>query len=94
MSEAAAAAIERLREKLIDLSASNRLINFRHGVGVSGSHSVLRFVGKSPDQLFARLQNQKSLVIQPVPASLQRRVRSEPGPRYKRAPREATILAA
>jgi len=68
MSEAAAAAIERLREKLVDLSASNRLLNFRHGAGVSGSQSVLRLVGKSPDQLFSRLQDQKSFVVQPVPA--------------------------
>jgi hypothetical protein len=68
MSEAAAAAIERLREKLIDLSASNRLLNFRHGGGVSGSQSVLRFVGKSPDQLFTRLQDHKSFVVQAAPA--------------------------
>ena len=75
MSEAAAAAIERLREKLIDLSASNRLLNFRHGAGVSGSQSVLRLVGKSPDQLFTRLQDQKSLVIQPVPVPSDRELR-------------------
>lgn len=75
MSAAAAAAIERLREKLIDLSVSNRLINFRHGAGVSGSQSVLRFVDKSPDQLFARLQDQKNLVVQPVPAPSGRELR-------------------
>ena len=75
MSEAAAAAIERLREKLIDLSASNRLLNFRHGAGVSGSQSVLRFVGKSPDQLFSRLQDQKSFVVQPVPVPSDREIR-------------------
>jgi very-short-patch-repair endonuclease len=75
MSEATAAAIERLREKLIDLSASNRLLNFRHGAGVSGSQSVLRLVGKSPDQLFSRLQDQKSFVAQPVPVPSDRELR-------------------
>src|SRR5712671_5466694 len=60
MSEAVEAAIERLREKLIDLTANNRLINFRHGAGIAGSQSVLRFVGKQPDQVFARLWDQKS----------------------------------
>jgi very-short-patch-repair endonuclease len=72
MSEVAAAAIERLREKLIDLSASNRLLNFRHGAGVSGSQSVLRFIGKSPNQIFARLQEQKGFIVQPVPAPSER----------------------
>jgi hypothetical protein len=75
MSEAAAAAIERLREKLIDLSASNRLINFRHGAGISGSQSVLRFVDKPPDQLFTRLQDHKSFIVQPVPAPSDRDLR-------------------
>ena len=82
MSEAASAAIERLRAKLIDLSASNRLLNFRHGTGVSGSQSVLRFVGKPPNQLFARLQDQKSLTVQPVPSPSERELRDfyhEPG---------------
>jgi very-short-patch-repair endonuclease len=82
MSEAAAAAIERLREKLIDLSASNRLLNFRHGAGVSGSQSVLRLVGKSPNQLFARLQDQKNFIVQPVSAPSERELRDfyrEPG---------------
>jgi hypothetical protein len=42
---------------------------------MSGSQSVLRLVGKSPDQLFARLQNQKSLVVQPVPPPSDRELR-------------------
>ena len=67
MSEAVEAAIERLREKLIDLTANNRLLNFRHGAGTAGSRSVLRFVGKPPDQVFARLRDQKSFYVQPVP---------------------------
>jgi len=67
MSEAVEAAIERLREKLIDLSASNRLLNFRHGAGTAGSQSVLRFIGKPPDQVFARLRDLKSLYVEPAP---------------------------
>jgi hypothetical protein len=67
MSEAVEAAIERLREKLIDLTANNRLLNFRHGAGTAGSQSVLRFVGKQPDQVFARLWDQKSFYVEPVP---------------------------
>jgi hypothetical protein len=67
MSEAVEAAIERLREKLIDLTANNRLLNFRHGAGTTGSQSVLRFVGKQPDQVFARLWDQKSFYVEPVP---------------------------
>jgi hypothetical protein len=41
MNDAVEAAIEGLRDKLIDLSVSNRLLNFRHGAGISGSQSVL-----------------------------------------------------
>jgi hypothetical protein len=67
MSDAVEAAIERLREKLIDLTANNRLLNFRHGAGSSGSQSVLRFVGKPPDQIFARLRDQKSFYVEPIP---------------------------
>lgn len=75
MSEAASSAIERLREKLIDLSASNRLLNFRHGTGISGSQSVLRFVDKYPNQFFTRLQDQKSFIVQPVPPPTERELR-------------------
>ena len=67
MSEAVAASIERLREKLIDLSAGNRLLNFRHGSGTTGSQSALRFVGKPPDLLFSRLRDQKSYYAEPIP---------------------------
>jgi hypothetical protein len=75
MSDAAAAAIERLRDKLIDLSASNRLLNFKHPAGVSGSQSALRFVGKPLDQLFTRLRDQKSLIVEPVPPPSDRDLR-------------------
>ena len=67
MSEAVAAAIERLREKLIDLSAGNRLLNFRHGSGTTGSQSALRFVGKPPDLIFSRLRDQKNVYVEPIP---------------------------
>jgi very-short-patch-repair endonuclease len=67
MSESVAAAITRLREKLIDLSARNPLLNFRHGAGTSGSQSVLRLVGKTPDFLFSRLHEQKYFYFEPVP---------------------------
>jgi hypothetical protein len=75
MSDAAAAAIEKLRDKLIDLSANNRLLNFKHPAGVSGSQSALRFVGKPLDQLFSRLRDNKSLVVEPVPAPSDRELR-------------------
>jgi very-short-patch-repair endonuclease len=67
MTDAVEAAIEALRAKLIDLTANNRLLNFRHGGGAAGTQSVLRFVGKPPNKIFTRLRDQKSFYVQPVP---------------------------
>lgn len=71
MSDAVADAIERLQEKLIDLSARNPLLNFRHPAGVTGSQSVLRLVGKTPDFLFSRLHEQRFFTFEPVPEPTQ-----------------------
>jgi Protein of unknown function (DUF4011) len=67
MTDAVEAAIEALRAKLIDLTANNRLLNFRHGAGTAGTQSVLRFVGKPPNKIFTRLRDQKGFYVQPVP---------------------------
>jgi hypothetical protein len=82
MTDAVEAAIQALREKLIDLTAGNRLLNFRHGSGTSGTQSVLRFVGKPPDKIFSRLLDQKRFSVQPVPEPTSRELADlyrEPG---------------
>ena len=76
MSEAAAAAIERLRERLVDRTANNRLLNFRQGANVSGVPSILKVVGEPLNRLFARLQEQKPLTFEPVPVPSEREIRA------------------
>lgn len=60
-------ALENLRAKLIDLTANNRLLNFKHGSGVSGSQSILRIIDELPNELWNRLVADKRLVFDPVP---------------------------
>lgn len=58
----AAAAIERLRKRLLDLTAKNRLLHFPHRPG-----SCLRIVDKLPDVIFERLMKGQEFAFQPVP---------------------------
>jgi very-short-patch-repair endonuclease len=54
--------LERMRRRLLDLTARNRLLNFRHGKKTS-----LRVIDELPDILFSRLVDGKELTFKPVP---------------------------
>lgn len=55
--------IDEAREKLLDLSARNRLLNFRHTAANS-----LRVVDEMPGQLFSALQSGRTFAFDPVRA--------------------------
>ncbi|KQT47560.1 hypothetical protein ASG43_10800 [Aureimonas sp. Leaf454] len=59
--------IEEMRTRLLDLSGSNRLLNFR-----ASSTNCLRIVDELPDQLFAGLLAGKSFTFVPVPEPTER----------------------
>jgi hypothetical protein len=61
-SAQALAALENLRMRLLDLTARNRLINFRHTKGTS-----LRVIDELPDQLAEMLLNETEMRFLPVP---------------------------
>lgn len=54
--------LERQRTRLLDLSASNRLLHFRHTARTS-----LRLVDELPGVIFERLSNHRALTFLPVP---------------------------
>ncbi|WP_237062012.1 DUF4011 domain-containing anti-phage protein Hhe [Microbulbifer zhoushanensis] len=60
-------ALENLRTRLLDLTARNRLINFRHTKGGS-----LRVIDELPDQLVSQLLDGKELRFQAVPEPKER----------------------
>jgi very-short-patch-repair endonuclease len=53
--------LERMRLRLLDLSAKNRLLNYRHPRG-----SSLRIVDEIPAQVFEALTTGRSMIFQPV----------------------------
>ena len=105
MKDGIGRALENLRAKLIDLTANNRLLNFKHGSGVSGSQSVLRIIDELPDQLWNRLVADKRLIFDPVPepgrSDLERYHRRNdalpgletPDARDNRRPKDAAVWA-
>ncbi len=62
--------LNELRHKLLDLSARNKLLNFRHT-----SSNCIRAVDELPGQLFARLLRNERLVFDPVPAPTHQELR-------------------
>lgn len=54
--------LERLRKRLLDLSANNKLLNYRHPTG-----SSLRLVDEVPSQVFARLEGGGEMTFVPLP---------------------------
>ena len=60
--EVIAEALAALRERLLDLTGRNKLLNFRHA-----SLSCLRFVDEIPDQLFEKLIAGSTFTFDPVP---------------------------
>ncbi len=57
-----ASGLERLRKRLLDLSKSNRLLNFRYY-----ARSTLRVIDELPDQLFENFINGGVSILEPVP---------------------------
>lgn len=64
--EAAAASIEQLRSRLLDLSARNPLISFPHG-RASGTRTYVRAVDGHIDDLFVHLTDPKPLALRALP---------------------------
>ena len=60
--EKAAKALENLRMRLLDLTARNRLINFKHA-----KNSSLRIIDELPDQLVETLMAETEMRFLPVP---------------------------
>lgn len=58
----AAGALREIRQRLLDLSRRNPLLNYRHPRGKS-----LRVVDEVPDQLFERLLSGEAFVFEPLP---------------------------
>ncbi len=54
--------LETMRKRLLDLTARNRLINFRHTKG-----SCLRIIDEIPNQLVETLLNEREMRFLPVP---------------------------
>jgi hypothetical protein len=54
-------ALAQLRTRLLDLTLTNRLLQFKHGA------RTVRVIDELPDQLFARLRNGDELEFVPVP---------------------------
>lgn len=59
--------LERLRQKLLDLSTTNRMLSYRHPKA-----SCLRVVDELPHQLFEVLHDGATLTFEPVPEPTQR----------------------
>ncbi|TWI55065.1 AAA domain-containing protein [Pseudomonas duriflava] len=55
--------LERLRSRLLDLSARNRLLSFSH----ARSKRFVRVIDELPDQLFEALTSERSMRFAPVP---------------------------
>jgi very-short-patch-repair endonuclease len=84
-----AAVLDALRTRLLDLTLTNRVLNFR-----PAGPRVVRVIDELPDQLFARLRAGAELELLPVPApgekhALQARVRAPAGKKERRAAAEA-----
>ncbi|SEI98325.1 Part of AAA domain-containing protein [Azotobacter beijerinckii] len=61
--DAPPSSLEKLRSRLLDLSARNRLLNFSH----ARSKRFVRVIDELPDQLFAKLTEEKSMRFAAVP---------------------------
>jgi very-short-patch-repair endonuclease len=68
--------LERLRQKLLDLSTTNRMLSFRHPKA-----SCLRVVDELPHQLFDVLRDGATLTFEPVPEPTVRELEAYNAPR-------------
>lgn len=68
--------VERLRQKLLDLSTMNRMLSFKHPKA-----SCLRVVDELPHQLFDVLANNETLTFEPIPEPTIRELEAYNAPR-------------
>src|SRR5436190_16400420 len=80
----------KLREKLLDLTARNRLLSFTHSVA-----GCLRVVDELPNQLFAKLADDTTLYFSSIPEPSERELREfhTDGSRVPRAESDPAKLA-
>ena len=69
MSAFAYDALEEIRKRLLDLTAKNTLLNYRHTKGRS-----LRIVADSIDRIYTALQSGKPQWLQPVPEPIRQQL--------------------
>lgn len=62
--------LEKLRSRLLDLSARNRLLNFSH----ARSKRFARIIDELPDQLFESLTSEQTMRFAPVPEPTERQL--------------------
>lgn len=62
--------LEKLRSRLLDLSAKNRLLNFSH----ARSKRFARIIDELPDQLFESLTSEQAMRFAPVPEPTERQL--------------------
>jgi len=62
--------LEKLRSRLLDLSARNRLLNFSH----ARSKRFVRIIDELPDQLFESLTGEQTMRFAPVPEPTERQL--------------------
>ena len=70
--------VERLRQKLLDLSTMNRMLSFKHPKA-----SCLRVVDELPHQLFDVLANNETLTFEPIPEPTIRELEAYNAPRVR-----------
>lgn len=82
--------VERLRQKLLDLSTMNRMLSFKHPKA-----TCLRVVDELPHQLFDALLNNETLTFEPVPEPMPRELEAyhAPGPDHVRRATEVKSTA-
>jgi very-short-patch-repair endonuclease len=74
--------IERLRQKLLDLTTMNRMLSFKHPKA-----SCLRVIDELPHQVFAGLVDGATFTFEPIPEPSRRELEAYQAPRPDEVPR-------
>ena len=64
MEELVERSIEKLRQRLLDLSNRNRLLNYKHS---DRARTHIRIIDELPDVLYERLKNDETLSFKALP---------------------------
>lgn len=79
--------IERLRQKLLDLTTMNRMLSFKHPKA-----SCLRVIDELPHQVFASLVDGATFTFEPIPDPSRRELEAFQAPRPDEVPRAGVRL--